>query len=65
MEDGPQIDIHALYEWADKNKTIYENRVFDSHGVADPSVEIQFGLKHQKDTEAVNDNGKDKCCLTT
>ena len=23
------------------------------------------GLKHQKDTEAVNDNGKDKCCLTT
>lgn len=22
---------------------IYENRVFDSHGVADPSVEIQFG----------------------
>ena len=25
------------------DKTIYENRVFDSHGVADPSVEIQFG----------------------
>ena len=22
---------------------IYENRVFDSHGVADPSVEVQFG----------------------
>ena len=22
---------------------IYQNRVFDSHGVADPSVEIQFG----------------------
>ena len=22
---------------------IYENRVFDSKGVADPSVEIQFG----------------------
>ena len=21
LEDGPQIDIHALYEWADKNKT--------------------------------------------
>ncbi len=25
------------------DKTIYENRVFDSHGEADPSVEIQFG----------------------
>ena len=25
------------------DKTIYENRVFDSHGVADPSVEIKFG----------------------
>ena len=25
------------------DKTIYENRVFDSHGVADPSVEIHFG----------------------
>ena len=24
-------------------RQIYENRVFDSHGVADPSVEIQFG----------------------
>ena len=21
LEDGPQVDIHALYEWADKNKT--------------------------------------------
>ncbi len=25
------------------DKTIYENRVFDSKGVADPTVEIQFG----------------------
>jgi aconitate hydratase len=25
------------------DRSIYENRVFDSHGVADPSVEIQFG----------------------
>ena len=25
------------------DKTIYENRVFDSHGAADPSVEIKFG----------------------
>ena len=23
LEDGPQIDIHALYEWADKNKKDY------------------------------------------
>ena len=25
------------------NKTIYDNRVFDSKGIADPGVEIQFG----------------------
>ena len=25
------------------DKTIYQNRIFDSHGVADPSVEINFG----------------------
>lgn len=25
------------------DKTIYENRIFDSHGVADPDVEIHFG----------------------
>lgn len=25
------------------DKTIYENRVFDSHGVADPSVEVKMG----------------------
>ncbi|MBE5968745.1 MAG: hydratase [Lachnospiraceae bacterium] len=25
------------------DKTIYENRVFDSHGKADPSVEVKFG----------------------
>ncbi len=25
------------------DKNIYANRVFDSHGVADPSVEIKFG----------------------
>lgn len=25
------------------DKTIYQNRIFDSHGVADPSVEIKFG----------------------
>ena len=29
------------------DKTIYENRVFDSKGVADPDVEIQFGTKYQ------------------
>ena len=25
------------------DKSIYENRVFDSHGIADPDTEIQFG----------------------
>ena len=24
---------------------IYKNRVFDSHGVADPDAQIQFGLR--------------------
>ena len=31
---------HPVYHF---DKTIYENRVFDSKGVADPSVEIKFG----------------------
>ena len=30
------------------DKTIYDNRVFDSKGVADPSVEIQVWTKHQR-----------------
>ncbi|MCI6431770.1 MAG: hydratase [Oliverpabstia sp.] len=40
------------------DKTIYENRVFDSKGVADPSVEIQFGpnIKDWPEMPALSDN---------
>lgn len=40
------------------DKTIYENRVFDSKGVADPSVEIKFGpnIKDWPEMVALTDN---------
>ena len=40
------------------DKTIYENRVFDSHGVADPSVQIQMGpnIKDWPKMVALTDN---------
>ena len=40
------------------DKTIYENRIFDSHGVADPSVEIQMGpnIKDWPKMVALTDN---------
>ena len=40
------------------DKSIYENRVFDSKGVADPSVEIQFGpnIKDWPKMPALADN---------
>ena len=40
------------------DKTIYENCVFDSHGVADPSVEIQMGpnIKDWPKMVALTDN---------
>ena len=40
------------------DKTIYENRVFDSHGVADPATEIQFGpnIKDWPEMPALADN---------
>ena len=40
------------------DKSIYENRVFDSKGVADPSVEIQFGpnIKDWSEMAALADN---------
>ncbi|MCR5033287.1 MAG: hydratase [Lachnospiraceae bacterium] len=40
------------------DKTIYENRVFDSKGIADPSVEIQFGpnIKDWPKMPALADN---------
>ena len=40
------------------DKTIYDNRVFDSKGAADPSVEIQFGpnIKDWPEMAALADN---------
>ncbi|MCR4842049.1 MAG: hydratase, partial [Eubacterium sp.] len=40
------------------DSTIYANRVFDSHGVADPSVEIKFGpnIKDWPSMPALTDN---------
>ena len=40
------------------DKTIYDNRVFDSKGVADPSVEIQFGpnIKDWPERSALPEN---------
>ena len=36
LEDGPQIDIHALYEWADKNKTTLKTSA--------PSIETAMNI---------------------
>ena len=40
------------------DKTIYDNRVFDSKGIADPSVEIQFGpnIKDWPEMSALPEN---------
>ena len=40
------------------DKTIYENRVFDSHGVADPATEVKFGpnIKDWPAMSALTDN---------
>ena len=40
------------------DKSIYENRVFDSHGVADPTVEVKFGpnIKDWPAMSALTDN---------
>ena len=40
------------------DKTIYDNRVFDSKGIADPSVEIQFGpnIKDWPEMAALQEN---------
>ena len=46
------------------DKTIYDNRVFDSKGVADPSVEIQFGpnIKDWPEMSPLADNILLKVC---
>lgn len=40
------------------DQTIYKNRVFDSKGIADPSVEVQFGpnIKDWPDMPALSEN---------
>ncbi len=40
------------------DKSIYENRVFDSHGITDPDTEIQFGpnIKDWPEMVALTDN---------
>ena len=43
LTSAADIDVNFTKPKYFFDKTIYENRVFDSHGVADPSVEIQFG----------------------
>ena len=43
LADLMQMDVEYKNPKYFFDKTIYENRVFDSHGVADPSVEIKFG----------------------
>ncbi|MCU6761865.1 2%2C3-dimethylmalate dehydratase large subunit [uncultured Roseburia sp.] len=56
----PATDLDLEYTGAKYffDKTIYENRVFDSHGVADPSVEIKFGpnIKDWPQMSALTDN---------
>lgn len=56
----PATDIDANYTKPKYffDKTIYENRVFDSKGVADPSVEIKFGpnIKDWPAMSALPDN---------
>ena len=42
------------------DSTIYANRVFDSHGKADPSVEVQFG-PNIKDWPKMSELPKNLC----
>ena len=48
---------YGIYEYHFDQK-IYQNRIFDSHGVADPSVEIQFGpnIKDWPNMEGLPEN---------
>ncbi len=56
----PATDLDVEYSGRKYHfdKTIYENRVFDSKGVADPSVEIQFGpnIKDWPEMSPLTDN---------
>jgi aconitase A len=52
------VDVEFTNPTYHFDKTIYENRVFDSKGVADPSVEIKFGpnIKDWPEQVALTDN---------
>jgi len=43
LTSAADIDVNYSKSKYFFDKTIYENRIFDSKGVADPSVEIKFG----------------------
>ena len=43
LTPAPDVEASDFIPKYHFDKTIYDNRVFDSKGVADPSVEIQFG----------------------
>ena len=43
LTSAADIDVNFTKPKYFFDKTIYENRVFDSKGIADPGVEIQFG----------------------
>ena len=53
-----EIDMEYTSPKYHFDKSIYENRVFDSKGVADPSVEIKFGpnIKDWPEMVALTDN---------
>ena len=43
LTPATDLDVEYKGQTYHFDKNIYANRVFDSHGVADPSVEIKFG----------------------
>ena len=58
LTPATDIDVNYTKPKYFFDKTIYENRVFDSKGVADPSVEIQFGpnIKDWPEMSALTEN---------
>ena len=43
LTGADEIDVDFTKPKYFFDSEIYKNRVFDSHGVADPSVEVKFG----------------------
>ncbi|MCP1102473.1 aconitate hydratase [Aequitasia blattaphilus] len=58
LTSAADIDVEYKGQKYHFDKRIYENRVFDSHGEPDPSVEIQFGpnIKDWPEMSALPDN---------